>query len=212
VTCELRGDWLWPAADGVAFEHIQMYLPLLKMVARRCKRKQIAVQAGGNAGMYPATLATMFEKVITFEPDAENFACLQYNCKEYRNVTAYKAAIGNSHEPVQMQEIPGLKFGELCVNTGAFRVIPGGDIPQMRLDDLNLPALDFLQLDIEGFELNALLGGLDTIQKYSPVIMVETVGHGDDPTVLLEELGYHCVVRGHYDQVFVRRHGDHDLC
>lgn len=211
MTCEMRDGWLWPAADGVAFDHIRMYLPLLKTVARRCKRRQIAVQAGGNAGIYPAVLAEMFETVITFEPDAENFACLQYNCKDRSNVTAHKAAVGNSREPVRVQEIQGMRFGELCVNTGAYRVVPGGDIPQMTIDDLNLPTLDFLQLDVEGFELNALIGGLDTIQKYSPVIMVETFGHGDDPTVFLEDLGYHCVVKGHYDKVFVRRNGDHDL-
>ena len=202
---------MWPAADGVAFEHIQMYLPLLRMVARRCKRKQIAVQAGGNAGIYPVTLAGIFDKVITFEPDDENFACLQYNCKDRRNVIAHKAALGNSNEPVQVQEVQGMRFGELCVNTGAYRVVPGGSIPQMMIDDLDLPTLDFLQLDVEGFELNALIGGLDTIQKHWPVIMVETFGHGDDPTVFLEDLGYHCVVKGHYDRVFVRRHGDHDL-
>jgi hypothetical protein len=48
-----------------------------------------------------------------------------------------------------------------------------GLIPTIIIDDLNLPGCDLIQLDIEGYELNALLGAVKTIKKYKPVLCVE---------------------------------------
>ena len=48
-----------------------------------------------------------------------------------------------------------------------------GMTPTMRIDDLALPGCDLIQLDLEGYELFALKGGLDTINKYKPVIVIE---------------------------------------
>lgn len=58
------------------------------------------------------------------------------------------------------------------------------------LDSLNLNSLDFLKLDIEGSELDALKGGLNTLQKHKPVIIYEHLKHNEDPSILLNELGY----------------------
>jgi hypothetical protein len=41
------------------------------------------------------------------------------------------------------------------------------------IDDLGLNACDLLMLDTEGYEFNALRGGIETIKKYMPVICVE---------------------------------------
>ena len=79
-----------------------------------------------------------------------------------------------------------------------------GSIKQYRIDDLELGCLDYLQLDVEGYELKALKGGRFTIDRYSPVIMLESFKHGDDATSFLAELGYRRLVKGVYDQVWVR--------
>ena len=43
-------------------------------------KRKLIIQAGGNAGLYPKLYSTMFEKVITFEPDHRWFVCLINNC------------------------------------------------------------------------------------------------------------------------------------
>lgn len=204
---EMREGLMWPRADDVAFEHIKMYLPLLRLAARQAETPGVAIQAGGNAGMHPVELAKMFDRVITFEPESLNYQCLVANIAEFPNIEAHCAAIGNSTEPVKVNTRRGLKDGELCVNTGAFQVSEGGNVPQMRIDDLGLEALDFVQLDVEGYELAALKGGEKTIKRFSPVIMVEYVDHGDDPRPFLESMGYHRIIKGTYDHVYVRQHG-----
>ena len=51
-----------------------------------------------------------------------------------------------------------------------------GPIPVMRIDDLGLTACDLICLDVEGYELMALAGAIDTIRRYRPVVMVEDKG------------------------------------
>ena len=42
------------------------------------------------------------------------------------------------------------------------------------IDDLKLEKLDFIKLDIEGYEQFAILGGLESIKKFKPVITLES--------------------------------------
>jgi hypothetical protein len=82
-------------------------------------------------------------------------------------------------------------------NYGGFFVNGIGNIPTIRIDDLGLPVCDFIHLDIEGFEGEALLGGLNTINKFKPLIGLELKDHGEKfgwPETkildLLKDLGY----------------------
>jgi len=207
-----RDGWSWPRDDGVAFEHIQMYLPLLRLAARQAVNRRVAIQAGGNAGIHPAELAVMFDRVITFEPERLNFRCLEMNVKKFKNVEAHCGVLGDSTTPVELKRVQGMKDGELCENTGAWKVADGGgNVPQQRIDDLNLKHLDFLQLDVEGYELKVLQGGKKTIERCSPVIMVEVMNHGEDPRPFLEDLDYHRIIKGDFDHVYVRNNGTPDL-
>jgi hypothetical protein len=84
-----------------------------------------------------------------------------------------------------------------------------GDIaPIDTLDSLNLPALDLLYLDIEGFEMMAIIGGLETIVKFKPVIAIEDKGLSErygykqgQAEKFLASHGYEVVARPHRDVV-----------
>lgn len=131
-----------------------------------CKGRSVAVQAGGNAGVWPAWLAEKFQTVYTFEPDAENFRCLSMNCPE--NVIKFQAALGFSRKTVDLHRDH--------VNCGAYYVEGDGAIPTLRLDDLELTQCDFICLDVEGMESDALEGGMLTIEYFKPVLMYEDKG------------------------------------
>jgi len=45
----------------------------------------------------------------------------------------------------------------------------------MTLDELNLPRVDFIKIDIEGMEMEALGGARETIQKYRPILLIEKI-------------------------------------
>ena len=57
-------------------------------------------------------------------------------------------------------------------NTGQGHVIAGEAITMLPLDHFKIARLDFLKLDLEGYELPALKGAEQTINYYLPAIML----------------------------------------
>jgi hypothetical protein len=51
-------------------------------------------------------------------------------------------------------------------------------------------APDFIKIDIEGFEREALLGAVRTLEQHRPRMMVEVQAHHEEITDLLHGLGY----------------------
>lgn len=157
---------LWPEADVGAAAAIHTAADLDR-VYPHVKQFDVAVQAGGNCGIWPADLARKFRVVYTFEPDPVNFRCLCANAPA-ENIFKFNAALGLARGTVGLDLRP--------TNVGAHQVNGSGDIPTMRIDDLALNACDLIYLDIEGYELPALHGARETIERCRPVIVVEDKG------------------------------------
>lgn len=184
-----EGAWSGPYKDWIK-SHNEIYFKYIK-------KYDVCVQAGGNHGMYPAFLSQKFETVYTFEPDALNFHCLVNNCQTPR-IIKINAALGDTHKMIDITNTETNR----C-NTGMFKVIPEqtGIIPQLKLDDFDLPACDFICLDVEDYELNVLKGSINIIKKFSPVISAE---NGQMVRDFLDGLGYKEVDRSVADHIFVR--------
>jgi hypothetical protein len=45
----------------------------------------------------------------------------------------------------------------------------------MTLDSLDLARVDFIKIDIEGMEMEALMGAKETLEKCKPVVLVEKI-------------------------------------
>ena len=87
--------WEWSRFQGskTQLRLLHRDLHCLGKVLRLVPGRDVAVQAGGNLGLWPKRLAQEFRRVITFEPDPDNFAMLRHNAPE-RNIEAYQAALG----------------------------------------------------------------------------------------------------------------------
>ena len=48
-----------------------------------------------------------------------------------------------------------------------------GDLITKKLDDFELPKIDFIKIDVEGHELNVLKGGINLINRDFPHIALE---------------------------------------
>lgn len=160
------------------------------------------IQAGGNVGIWPQYLSEKFKYVYTFEPHPENFNYLCENVKN-ENVIKIQGALGEHPDMVSVDGDPK--------NCGAYQIEKDGFIPQFQLDDFTFNRVDFIQLDIEGMELPALMGAVQTIVTFSPVIMIEDKNlsekygfHKGDAGKFLAQRGYELKEEVHRDLIYVR--------
>lgn len=197
----------WPdIADANVMRYIN-HAEDMRVALRHTKKRDSVVQAGGHCGIWPLWLAKKFQRVYTFEPNPDNWECLQANCmKELAagKVFAVNACLGEQPTKIAMR-VNGK-------NTGGHKgTMDRGDTPVVTIDGLALDACDLIVLDVEGMELPALRGARRTIDEFSPVIMLEDRGHGDrhgwgghdELFGWLAELGYKEKERVAYDVVFV---------
>jgi FkbM family methyltransferase len=192
---ERARGWYWP--KGYA-EHAGRYLGkglrpldgLLEMIP--VDRRSVCVQAGGHVGIWPARLADAFRYVYTFEPEPRNFQALAANLAAKSNVYPARGVLAHDRGPIELN-VHGHNSG------GHHMRFAAGATPVYRIDDLALPACDAIVLDVEGAEIEALLGAERTIEQYRPWIMVEMRGHiakkvgrgtDEDLRTLLRESGY----------------------
>lgn len=157
----IQGRW-WPDDVVDRWKHALAHVASLEVGLARCTTRRTAVQAGGNVGLWPARLAEVFTRVYTFEPDAIMRGCLERNVPGTVIVSA--AALGRA------AGVTGWRHKDL----GGHRVVEGGaGVDVTTVDALQLHDLDFLQLDVEGYEAHALDGATETIERCHPVIQVE---------------------------------------
>jgi FkbM family methyltransferase len=202
--------WWWPADDEAARPVITRDCdPAIRALVRHVDDRRAIVQAGANIGLYPVALSERFNMVVTAEPDPVNWACLSRNLEArdgLRRVAAHNAAFGAAASQCTPTEVhPN--------NCGAHRVAFGtGDVPVITIDSLGLEACGCIWLDVEGSELFALQGAVETISLFGPIICCEDKGldhefFGIERGSLqkfLAERGYREIDRIGRDKVFRR--------
>jgi FkbM family methyltransferase len=138
---------------------------------KHTRGRDAVVQAGGNLGVFPKALSEQFKAVYTFEPDPKLFRWMTENAPE-DNIVRFQAALGHTRQLVGT--VMERRYKEhLPPHEGVTHVVEKGIIPQLRIDDLDLPICDLIYLDVEGREFHALRGAEVTILLRRPVIVVE---------------------------------------
>jgi len=136
-------------------------------------RGRVAIDGGANVGAYTRVILDQFDIVHAFEPAPDTFEALKRNIHDWGfkdRVHLYQAALSDKEDMVRLQG----KFGHRSVTR---RIVGKGDIRAMPIDSLDLQELDFLKLDLEGYEYRALLGARETLIRTRPYVLFEDKEH-----------------------------------
>lgn len=101
-------------------------------------------------------------KVFAFEPNPAAYSCLCHNCPD---AVTFNCGLSNQESVANYHPDQNAGAGHLSHGTG--------DIKLMTLDSLNLRRCDFLKIDVEGWEYEALKGAEKTILVNKPVMWIE---------------------------------------
>jgi FkbM family methyltransferase len=199
---ENRDGWWWPKDDIEAWKWIPIEIAAIPDLVKWVPERNLVIHAGGNCGVWSKIYSPLFKEVVTFEPNDINFECFKRNVDE-QNVTIYKAGLSDKEGFCKSVDGDGDK------NYGALQIEEADEgIPMMTIDSLNLNP-DLIQLDVEGFEENAIRGARNTIMRSRPIIIIEQKklaknGMNDAEIArMIQRMGYFFVERVWSDNVFI---------
>lgn len=136
----------------------------------------VAVEGGANIGAHSLALAKLVGRgaLYAFEPQPAVFQvlCANLALNGLHGVRAVHAGLG---ERQGMLYIPPIDYAAPGVNIGGVALNADGGEPVriVTIDSLNLPSVRLIKLDVEGMELNALMGAEQTLRRCRPILYVE---------------------------------------
>ena len=118
---------------------------------------------------------------------------------ERDNIVKLNAALGPSHQLVNVS-----KDQDWDINYGIRTVVPdqSGVTPMLKIDDLALDQCDLIMLDVESYELKALKGAVETLEKFGPVVFAEQHPGCDSCEPFLRAFGYSVIDYSFHDLIF----------
>lgn len=192
--CELNGNlwgeylsvfWNHPANRHNYFRYPPVFSP-----------ESVIVDCGAFCGFFTQlALEGGAGKVIAVEPNPETGKCLESTFSKQiaeGRVVLKLAALNQTSCRLKYQDEAFAPFGgSISTNSN------GTDVHGVCLDELipslDLARLDFLKMDIEGFEIQALLGAVRSLRKFRPQLSVTTYHRCADFQMLrhwLRTIGY----------------------
>lgn len=165
--------------DKSIFNHGFYDEGLTNYILKNIKKEYVCVDVGSNIGWISCLLGVKAKKVYSFECNPIVFNRLV--CNVYLNnlsdkVVCYSNGVGDYTGEQNFVSYKHSGHGHLGSTvryadsfTGVFKV----DV--LRLDDCleDIKSLDFLKVDVEGFEFDVIKGAKNLIKKYCPVIVFE---------------------------------------
>lgn len=199
---EIRNGWFWPKSDIGCWQYLNTYFDVPKKCSSFVSDKSVVVQAGGNCGFYVKQYAEIFKHVYTFEPNELNFFCLNKNISMH-NVIKFQSCLGADNNLVSLRNRKNVGRHSVDTDSGY------NYIPTLTIDNLGLSKCNLIHLDIEGYELFALHGAINTIERCKPTIVLESVDNNkkfdysnDDVVKYLQQFDYKIVDQIYTDIVF----------
>ncbi len=135
----------------------------------------------GETALYFSNLVGDKGRVYAFEPVQDSYNLLVENLKRnhVKNIEAVKLGLFSENKGAIISN--GASGASLLATNTTNK---GQKIQLVKLDDFvkekNLNKVDFIKMDIEGAELDALKGGEETIKKYKPKLAICVYHKGRD--------------------------------
>ena len=167
------------AADDPYFssleENAQGLEALWAIASRHVPRDATVLDIGANIGLSTIILGRLAKKVIAFEPSPPNTMFLRRNLdlNGISNAEVVDAAASNQDGMLQFH-VAQFGAGSHVVSVGDLsRGAPTIDVPALCLDNIELPPINFIKIDVEGHEPEVLAGARRLLARDRPLIFME---------------------------------------
>jgi FkbM family methyltransferase len=185
--------WMPKGSRILAGMLAEQKLALYDSAGQTIRPGDVVLDCGANIGLYTlAALERGAARVIAIEPALDNVECLRRNTAGYvaaGRVVVYPKGVWDKDDvlPLNVQPSNSASYSVALRYKGAQ---PGPAVELTTVDEmvkeLGLERVDYIKMDIEGAEREALAGAAGTIRRFKPRLTVSLEHRYDDPTAIPE--------------------------
>jgi FkbM family methyltransferase len=153
------------------------------------RQGDVVLDCGAHVGVFThRSLLRGASQVVAIEPDPVNLECLRRNFS--KEIASGKVVLVPKGV---WSSVTTLTFSESKLNSGSNSFVSeqGGaklELSVTTIDalvkELHLPRVDYVKMDIEGSEREALRGAQNTLRSFKPRLMLDMYHRPDDPDAL----------------------------
>jgi len=167
--------------------HIEAELENIFAVMDTLPANSVVLDGGSNIGFFCIPVAQKLKplgtKLIAFEPqrllyyalagsialnDLSNCSVLNMGLSDKSGIATLPPNIDYSHTQ---------DFGCVSITDSTTDIeknyLDDTAVCTISIDEMHLPQLDFIKLDVEGYEIKAIRGAINSIKKFRPILWVE---------------------------------------
>jgi FkbM family methyltransferase len=158
---------------------------------RSVRSGDIVLDVGANVGVFTrVALRRGASRVIAIEPAPWALECLRRNFAGeigQGRVVIYAKGAWDRDDTLELTVAPGMatSSGSVAFHNGAEKSVM---VPLTTIDklvaELALPRIDFIKMDIEGAEPNALRGAINSVRRYHPRLAISLEHRPTDPDTI----------------------------
>jgi len=177
--------WFAHLFKAVAYQY---HRDLGREVGALIAREAIIIDVGAHAGQHTKLFARMAPQghVFAFEPGvyARSILNIVFRIRQFANVTLVPLGLSDAvtmetlHVPLKRHGSMGFGLSHMGHQTDGRETVQE-EIHLTTLDtfvkDHHLARIDFIKVDIEGWEAHFLRGAMGSIKRFRPVIMLEVI-------------------------------------
>lgn len=187
-------DGIWyPSAEERLHRGHARFRDVSAEIMPYVKSRRTCIQAGGAVGVWPREFGTYFDQVYSAEPNPFMRYCFVKNTADSDNIALLSDAFWSRPGRGKFVELQSNNLGSWYIQED-----DKGPISLTTIDSLGAKDVDLIQLDIEGAEVEALIGAQETIKRDRPVLVLEikevtSASYGrkpDDVRRFVAKLGY----------------------
>ncbi|MGY9003036.1 MAG: FkbM family methyltransferase [Rhodospirillales bacterium] len=185
LTFRAKLSYMAHAFKGICKQHHTYLFPVMRKVLAD---DAVVFDVGGHGGQYAKLFAKVARrgKIFSFEPSGYSCSILRrvISTNRLKHVKVFHAGLSDTPGTLALKtplkKTGTFRYGVASLGDSAWT----GDIfeeecPLVTIDGMveseKLTRLDFIKIDVEGWEHRVIMGGQNTIQKFHPAILVELV-------------------------------------
>lgn len=191
----LGEEQIWTSRNSlwsIAFENAEQENTIYENSRIRISSGDVVLDVGAHVGLFTKrALREGPSLVVAIEPSPLSVECLRRNLvREVASgrVLVYPKGVWNEEKHLEMSLSEGVSGEDSFVHESqnAKKIL----LPVTTIDklarELNLQRVDFIKMDIEGSERQALAGAAETIKRFHPRMAICVYHLPDDPAVIPE--------------------------